>query len=331
MIFEWYSAGGVTVHPLLVVMLAFAIDVVLGDPPEVYRRIPHPVAVFGNLIGFFDRQLNRPQRSDHARFWRGALVTVCLVTAAGFAGYAVHWVLAQFLYGWIGGALIGSVFIAYRGLFNHVRNVGDGLDVSLAKGREAVSHIVGRDPESLDEHGVARAAIESAAENFSDGVAAPVLWFALLGLPGLFAYKAVNTLDSMIGHRDSDYEMFGKFAARLDDAVNAVPARIAGLLIVITASISIGTKGGDAWAAAIRDAEKHRSVNAGWLEATMGGALGLALAGPRQYGHTVIEDAWMNDGGRVEATSADIHRALSLYRKASAGLAAMLLLIMALV
>ena len=330
MMFQWYSADGAAVHPLLVVMLAFAIDVALGDPPKVYGRVPHPVAVFGSLIAFFDKKLNREQRSDRARFWRGALTTVFLVSAAGFAGYGIQWLLAQVKYGWIAGALIASVFIAYRGLFNHVRDVAEGLDVSLDQGRIAVAHIVGRDPDSLDEHGVARAAIESAAENFSDGVVAPIIWFALLGLPGLFFCKAVNTLDSMIGHHDSQYEYFGKFAARLDDAVNAVPARIAGLLIVITAAIGIGTRGGRAWSAVLDDAEKHRSVNAGWPEAAMAGALGLALAGPRHYRDFVVDDACMNEAGRADATAEDIRRALGLYRKAGAAIAAILLFAMAL-
>jgi len=331
MMFQWYSADAAAVHPLLVVMLALAIDVALGDPPRLWQRIPHPVAMFGGLIGFCDRKLNRPQRSDRTRFWRGLLTTVVLVTLAGFAGYAIQWLCAQIEYGWIAGAFIASVLIAYRSLFNHVRAVANGLESSLAGGREAVGHIVGRDPDSLDEPGVARAAIESAAENFSDGVVAPVIWFALLGLPGLFAYKAVNTLDSMIGHRDSTYEHFGKFAARLDDALNAVPARIAGILIVIVAAIGTGTRGGEAWAAAVRDAEKHRSINAGWPEAAMAGALGIALAGPRRYRDLIVDDAWMNDGARTDASAADIHRALSLYRKAGAGLAALLLLAMVLI
>ncbi len=331
MMFQWYSADVTPVHSLLVVILALAIDVVLGDPPRLWGRVPHPVAMLGGLIEFCDRKLNRPQRSDRARFWRGMLVTAALMAMAGFAGYAIQWLCTQLAYGWVVGALIASVMIAYRSLFNHVRAVAEGLETSLTEGRVAVGHIVGRDPDHLDEHGVARAAIESAAENFSDGVVAPVIWFALLGLPGLFAYKAVNTLDSMIGHRDSTYEHFGKFAARLDDALNAVPARISGILIVIVASIGVGTKGGEAWAAAVRDAEKHRSINAGWPEAAMAGALGISLAGPRQYRDFIVDDAWMNDGARTNASAADIHRALSLYRKAGAGLAAILLLAMVLI
>ncbi len=325
MMFEWYSGGGSAVHPLLVVLAAFAIDAAFGDPPKLYARLPHPVALFGSLVAALEAKLNRERRSDGARFRRGLFLTVLLVAAAGGLGWAIQYGLSQFRYGWIAGAAVGSVLIAYRSLFSHVRDVADGLDISLADGRNAVSHIVGRDPDSLDEHGVARAAVESAAENFSDGVVAPVCWFAVLGLPGLFAYKAVNTLDSMIGHHNERYEHFGKFAARLDDAVNAVPARIAGLLIILVAAVGTGTRGGAAWRAVLNDAEKHRSVNAGWPEAAMAGALGLALAGPRVYGTHHVDDAWMNEGGRREATADDIRRALSLYRKAGAALGALLL------
>jgi adenosylcobinamide-phosphate synthase len=330
MMFQWYSGGGAAVHPLLVVMLAFAIDVAFGDPPKMYMRVPHPVALFGSLAGFLERKLNRARRSDTARFVRGGLVTLLLVLGAGAAGWALQAVLSRVEYGWLGGALIGSVLFAYRSLFNHVRDVADGLEASLDQGRAAVAHIVGRDPATLDEAGVARAAVESAAENFSDGVVAPILWFAVLGLPGLFAYKAANTLDSMYGHRNERFERFGKCAARLDDALNAIPARVAGLLIVITAGIGTGTKGGAAWRSVVNDAEKHRSVNAGWPEAAMAGALGLALAGPRVYDGSHVDDAWMNEAGKQEATANDIRRALSLYRKAGAGLAALLLLSIAL-
>ena len=330
MMFQWYSGDGAAVHPLLVVMLAFAIDVALGDPPRVYARLPHPVALFGRLAGFLEKKLNRPQRTDRARFWRGLLATTVLVALAGALGWIAQTLLAKIDFGWVIGAFLASTLIAYRSLFNHVRDVADALDASLGAGRAAVAHIVGRDPQSLDEAGVARAAVESAAENFSDGVVAPVLWFAVLGLPGLCAYKAINTLDSMIGHHSERYEQFGKFAARLDDAANAVPARVAGLLIVITAAIGTGTRGGRAWTAVVNDAEKHRSVNAGWPEAAMAGALGLALAGPRVYGDVHVDDAWMNETGRADATAEDIRRALSLYRKAGAALAAALLFAMTL-
>lgn len=330
MIFQWYSGGGETVHPMLVVLLAFAFDVAFGDPPRLYDRVPHPVALFGRLIGAVEGKLNRDRRTDRARFWRGAVSSALLVLFAGLAGYGLQEALSGVDYGWVLAALIGSVLIAYRSLFDHVRDVANGLDISLADGRDAVSKIVGRDPATLDEHGVSRAAIESAAENFADGVVAPIFWFAVAGLPGLFACKAINTLDSMIGHHSERYEQYGKFAARLDDLMNAIPARLAGLLIIFTASVGPGTSGGRAWSAVLNDAEKHRSVNAGWPEAAMAGALGLALAGPRVYGGFHIDDAWMNAGGRTEATADDIRRALALYRKTGAAVAALLLAMMVL-
>lgn len=330
MVLDWYSGDAAAIHPLLVVLLALAIDAAIGDPPRLYGRVLHPVALFGRAVASLERRLNRPGRGDRNRFAAGMFASLLLVAAAAGAGYAVQWGLSQFRYGWIAGAAVASTLLAYRSLFNHVGAVADGLDRSLADGRAAAGHIVGRDPDSLDGHGVARAGIESLAENFSDGVVAPVLWFALLGLPGLFACKAVNTLDSMIGHRNAAHEHFGKFAARADDAVNAVPARIAGLLIVLAAACGRGTRAGGAWAAMVRDAARHRSVNAGWPEAAMAGALGLALAGPRRYSGTVVDDAWMNAGGRAGAVAADIRVALGVYRRAAAALGALLLAGMAL-
>lgn len=322
MLFHWYSGGDASVHPLLVAMLALAVDAAVGDPPKFYRRVPHPVVLFGRLAGFCEARFNR----GRARLLRGAATSLSLTALAAAFGYALQAALAEHRFGWVVGAVLASTLIAYRGLFDHVREVAEGLDRSLDAGRSAVAHIVGRDPESLDEHGVARAAIESAAENFSDGVAAPILWFAIFGLPGLCACKAINTLDSMIGHRDARHERFGKFAARLDDAVNAIPARIAALLIAAVAGK--GTRG--AWIATTRDARRHRSANAGWPEAAMAGALGLALAGPRRYRGETVDDAWMNGEGRTEAGPEDIRRALRLYRRAAGALAASLLAIMAL-
>ena len=330
MVLDWYSHDAAAVHPLLVVLLALAIDAAIGDPPRLYERLPHPVALFGRAAASLERRLNLPERGDSRRFAAGMFASLLLIAVAAAAGYAVQWGLSQFRYGWIAGAAVASTLLAYRSLHDHVRAVADGLDRSLADGRAAAGHIVGRDPDSLDGHGVTRAGIESLAENFSDGVVAPVLWFALLGLPGLFACKAINTLDSMIGHRDAVHEHFGKFAARADDAMNAVPARIAGLLIVVAAAWGRNTRAGDAWVAMVRDAARHRSVNAGWPEAAMAGALGLALAGPRHYAGTAVDDAWMNPDGRAGAVGADIHRALGLYRRAAAALGVLLLAGMAL-
>lgn len=320
MVLHWHPPGGDPVHPLLVVLLALAIDAALGDPPWLWRRVPHPVALFGAAAGRLERLLNRGGRG-RAPLLLGAAATAALAALAAGAGWAIHAALAGLPLGWVAGAAAGAVLIAYRSLHDHVRAVADGLERSTAEGRAAVAHIVGRDTGGLDGPGVARAATESLAENLSDGVVAPVLWFALLGLPGLFACKAVNTLDSMFGHRTARHGRFGRLAARLDDAVNAVPARVTGLLIAAAA----GRGAGAAWGAMVRDAARHRSVNAGWPEAAMAGALGLALAGPRSYGGRGTADAWLNAGGRRDAGPADIRRALRVYRRAAGALAALLL------
>ena len=330
MLINWYSVDGIAVHPLLVVLFAFAVDAAMGDPPGLYRRVPHPVALFGKLASKCEEKLNRDSHKNSRQLLYGAVLTVVLVGLAAGIGYGVQTILSKFDYGWVAGAVLASSLIAYRGLHDRARAVAHGLETSPVAGREAVSHLVGRDPDSLDDHGVARAAIESTAENLSDAVVAPLLWFSVLGLPGLCACKAVNTLDSMIGHHTVRYEYFGKFAAGLDDAVNAIPARITGLLIVTAAAFGRKTRAGAAWSAMSGDAARHRSRNAGWPEAAMAGALGLALAGPRRYEGRVVEDAWMNAKGRREATPDDIRHALRVYRAAAGLLGALLLLTMAL-
>ena len=297
---------------LAVVLLAMAVDLVAGDPRWLYRILPHPVVVLGRFIGLLDRALNRQALPRGRRILLGGLCVLIVVTLAGGAGVLFHRVLSGLPFGWILEGLLASSLLAFRGLYDAVRRVARGLDESLEAGRVAVSHIVGRDPASLNAAGVGRAAAESAAENFSDGFVAPVFWFLLLGLPGLLAYKAVNTLDSMIGHRSARYEAFGKAAARLDDAVNLLPARLAGLLFVLAAWLLPSARGGAAWRTMRRDAPKHRSPNAGWQEAALAGALGLALAGPRQYGGLRVEDHWMGDG-RQEVTAEDLGRVLDLY------------------
>src|SRR5205814_3332750 len=213
-------------------------------------------------------------------------------------------------------AVLIGVVLAPRSVYQHVAAVAAALaSRGLAGGREAVRHIVGRDPMSLDRHGVARAAIESLAENFSDGVVAPVFWYLLLGLPGLFAYKMANTLDSMIGHRTPHYRSFGWAAARLDDILNLMPAPISGLLIAASAVLADRCRPDRALVIMIRDGRRHHSPNAGWPESAMAGALGLALAGPRRYPEGLVEDSWLGDGSARAATS-DIVRALHLYRLA---------------
>jgi adenosylcobinamide-phosphate synthase len=214
--------------------------------------------------------------------------------------------------------------IAQRSLHQHVADVAAALEQGgVIAGRAAIAKIVGRDPETLDASGVARAAIESLAENFADAVVAPVFWMAIAGLPGAALYKAINTADSMIGHRTPRHEAFGWAAARLDDLVNLPASRLSALLLIAAAMLSKNSSAGAAWRAVVRDASRHRSPNAGYPEAAMAGALGLSLAGPRVYGGVKIDDATMG-GGRRDATAADIRRALALYRYADAVLIALI-------
>jgi adenosylcobinamide-phosphate synthase len=299
--------------PLILVLAALALDLLLGDMPMLFRFVPHPVVLAGRAVAWLDKRLNRERRSDRVRLIRGVLAVLLLVAAAGALGVALAAVLRVVRFGWAVEAFIVAVLLAQRSLFEHVAVVGAALgEKGLTGGRAAVAHIVGRDPESLDEHGVVRAAIESLAENFSDGVVAPVFWYALLGLPGLFVYKAANTLDSMIGHRSPRYLRFGWAAARLDDLLNLIPARLSGLLLAVSALAVPEARAGTALRTMLRDARKHRSPNAGWPEAAAAGALGLALAGPRRYGGVIVKDPWLGDG-RARADIADLARALRLY------------------
>ena len=310
-------------------LAALLIDAATGDPPWLYRRVPHPVVVLGGLVALAERVLHVPSPR-----WRSLAGGVAAVAVVVSASVAAAWLIERFLvdrwiHGWVLEAVVASTLLAFRGLHDHAGAVARGLERSLDAGREAVSHIVGRDPASLDEAGVARGAIESVAENFSDGVVAPLFWYVLAGLPGLFAYKAVNTLDSMIGHRTERYRHFGAAAARLDDLASWLPARLAGLYLVAAAFLLPGASGGRAWRVMVRDARKHRSPNAGWQEAAVAGALDLALAGPRRYPHQIVDDAWMGDG-RARLDAGDIGRSLHLYITAGALVALTLALLLAL-
>jgi adenosylcobinamide-phosphate synthase len=296
-------------------LAALLVEAAAGYPDRVYRRIGHPVIWAGALIGWLDTRLNSPTRSEHQRRLLG-LVSLGVVLAVTAAVTLPFQRIAQTNpAGCIVLVLASSALLAQRSLETHVRAVADALERNgLAAGRAAVSKIVGRDPDALDEAGVARAAIESLAENFSDGVVAPAFWMAVAGLPGAALYKAANTADSMIGHRTPRHEAFGWAAARFDDAINLPASRLAALCIGVAALV-IGESAGDAARAVFRDAPRHRSPNAGWPEAAMAGALGLRLAGPRVYDGVTVEDAFMGHGRRT-ATSADIRRALRLFRVA---------------
>jgi adenosylcobinamide-phosphate synthase len=297
----------------LILLLALLLDATFGEPARLYARVPHPAVLLGRLVAMLDRTLNQDGMTQAARRAAGTFAVVLLVVATALPAAVLSALLSAAPAGWIVEAALASTLIAQRSLYEHVAAVAHALERGgLASGRRAVAMIVGRDPESLDEPGVARAAIESCAENFSDGVVAPVFWFALLGLPGLVAYKAVNTADSMIGHRTPRHEAFGWAAARLDDLANLVPARLSGLLIALASPLAGAAPAGAALDAMRRDARHHRSPNAGWPEAAMAAALGLALAGPRRYAGQVVEDRWMNPAGRRDAGSADIRRALAV-------------------
>ncbi len=298
----------------LSILLAASLDAVVGDPPGLWRRVPHPVVWIGRMIARTERAFNRGTPSLRRA---AGVVALLLWLALGIGGTAG---LLTLLPPWSAAlvtALGGGILLAQRSLADHGRAVADGLDRSLDAGRAAVSQIVGRDPESLDSAGVARAAVESVAENFSDGVTAPLFWFALFGLPGIVGYKIINTADSMIGHLNPRYAAFGWASARLDDLVNLIPARLSGGLIALVAALTPGLDGQQALRAMRADARRHRSPNAGWPEAAMAGALGLALAGPRRYGDEIVEDAWMNHTGRREATDADIRTAVRVMQRAT--------------
>lgn len=303
----WFDAFAIAGAALL-------LDALVGDPGWLYRRVPHPVTLIGRAIGGFDRLLNRPATPSALRVIAG-LVTVLLVAGAvGALAWAIGYGLRRIEPAWIGAALealLVSVLLAGRSLHAHVAAVARGLGISLPDGRKAVAAIVGRNPETLNEAGVARAAIESAAENFSDGLIAPLFWYVLFGLPGIAAYKAINTADSMIGHRTERHHAFGWAAARLDDLVNLVPARLAAGLLALGAALIPWASAKRALTTMARDAGKHRSPNAGWPEAAMAGALGLSLGGPRQYTGDHADDPWIGSGSRA-AAPADIRRALTI-------------------
>ena len=294
--------------------LSLLVELAVGYPDRLVRAIGHPVIWIGHLISCLDRTLNRATFSDISRRILGCLALFVLVGVPAGVAYAIESTLLALPWGIFAVALLASSLIAQRSLGSHVRAVADALDQGgLPAGRIAVSKIVGRDPERLDEAGVSRAAIESLAENFSDGIVAPTIWLTVGGLAGSTAYKAANTADSMIGHRTPRHQAFGWAAARFDDLINLPASRLSALLVIVAASLVPGAKPGAAWQAVWRDATKHRSPNAGWPEAAMAGALGVALAGPRAYGGVMVDDVYMGEGGRREATAADIRRALKLY------------------
>ncbi|MGO4853912.1 adenosylcobinamide-phosphate synthase CbiB [Phaeovulum sp. W22_SRMD_FR3] len=291
--------------------VAMVVDAGLGWPAPLYARIGHPVTWIGRLIGHLDRRWNHSHHRDLTRRIMGIAAALVVIAAAVLP----CWLVARLLPGGVAGMLITGVLawplVATRAMHDHVVAVARPLSAGdLAGARAAVAMIVGRDPARLDAAGVARAALESLAENTSDGIVAPLFWGALLGLPGIAGYKAINTLDSMIGHRSPRHEAFGWASARIDDGVNLIPARLTGLLFALASG-----RPRAALTTMARDASHHRSPNAGWPEASLAGALQIRLSGPRIYGDRVAEEPWVN-AEAADPGAEDIRRGLVLYRRA---------------
>tara|TARA_R110002020_G_scaffold10965_5_gene41691 strand:- start:2208 stop:3173 length:966 start_codon:yes stop_codon:yes gene_type:complete len=298
---------------VLIAPLALLVERWLGYPPFILARIGHPVMWMGSLLSWLETRLYRAGQSAEQRRLRGIVAMVALTGVTLVIAVVIQQVLRRLPFGFGLEALLATAFLAQKELGRAVQAVADALLTSLAAGREAVSHIVGRDPEQLDTAGVSRAAIETLAESTSDGVVAPWFWLVLLGLPGIALYKAINTADSMIGHKNARYIDFGWAAARLDDLVNLLPARLSAVLVTMACFFVPGASPSRAWQAALRDAGKHRSPNSGWPEAAFAGALGLSLGGPRSYDGELVDLPTMGQG-ITSLGPYHISRALELYR-----------------
>ncbi|MBW8317942.1 MAG: adenosylcobinamide-phosphate synthase CbiB [Rhizobium sp.] len=295
---------------------ALVLDRIVGDPPALWARLPHPVVLFGHGIAFFDRRLNRETLAPATRRRNGVVAIVLLLALSVAVGLALSSLFQGLgLVGFVLELLVVAVFLAQKSLGDHVSAVALGLRTDgLEGGRRAVSLIVGRDPQALDAPGVCRAAIESLAENFADGVVAPALWYALAGLPGILAYKMLNTADSMIGHRSDTYRDFGWASARLDDLANWPAARLSSLLIAAAAWLRQGAPAARrSLSVTLRDSGLHRSPNSGWPEAAMAGALDIQLTGPRIYGGERVSEPMINGSGRPVATAGDIEAGVDLF------------------
>lgn len=297
--------------PLLLLLAALAIDAYVGCLIEALP--PGPASLIARLGGWLDRKLNRLERDDATRVTRGVLVTIVIAATAGAAGLLIHGFSRALPYGWSLELVTLLSCVRLRAPWWRIRQVRRALDHrGLDAARAEIKPLTRRHPDSVDDHGVARAAIEAAAKHLNQGGVAPAFWYILLGLPGALLWTAVNALDETIGHRSPRYEHFGLAVARLDDALNLVPARLTGLLIAAAAAFLGGAQPITALRTMIKDARYHRSLNAGWPEAAMAGALGLALGGPHQEGAVTVREVWIGQG-RARATATDIGRALGLY------------------
>ena len=304
-----------TIFPTL--LFAFTIDAIIGDPKFLYQSFPHPTQMMGWVVKQLDNRLNDEFDEVRSQRIKGISTVIIIMLLAGGIGLGLMFLLSFVPYGWVLEALLLSTMIASRSLYQHVLAVADALknhDIDTA--RSATGMIVSRNTTNLDFHGTARAAIESLSENFSDGVVAPIFWATLFGLPGALAYKMLNTADSMIGYKNDRYLHFGWAAARLDDLANFIPARLSALLLCIAAFMWGRNEVKRSWAAIKHDARKQHSINAGYPESAMAGALNLRLAGPKEYNDQEIMGDWIgivNDGSSPDATEDDICKGLLLY------------------
>lgn len=302
---------------LFILLLALIIDRLIGDPDCVWRRFPHPISFIGRFITFLELKLNKADMSDHQRKFNGCLSLLILLISMFLLGKILD--MGFYQLSWLGTgleAIVASIFLAQRSLIDHVARVGDALlHKTLDDARSAVSMIVGRDTSNLDEAAICRASIESLAENSSDGVVAPAFWFLIFGLPGLIAYKALNTADSMVGYKNTRYRDFGFASARLDDVANFIPARLTAFLTIIALAIFQGAlQAGKAFKVVISDSRFHRSPNAGWPECAYAGGLDIQLAGPRIYEGKSVEEPFQNAEGQI-AQPQDIFRAITLFKQ----------------
>lgn len=303
-------------YTLYVLFFALLLDRAVGDPDGAWRRIPHPVVLFGKAVAFCERHFNRKGLDDRDRRTYGMMAILALLIGSVLTGILLSRILAQAnLFGILVEILVVAILLAQKSLADHVFAVGQGLRTDgIAGGRRAVAMVVGRDPNSLDRAGVCRAAIESLAENYSDGVVAPALFYALFGLPGLFAYKMLNTADSMIGHKTPRYRQFGWASARLDDFANWPAARLSALFIALGAWFRRGRPSAHkSVSVALRDHALHRSPNSGWPESAMAGALDIALAGPRSYAGEQVMEPMQNSAGRKNIGPTDIDSAIEVF------------------
>ncbi len=305
-----------------ILLLALAVDALIGWPDALYRKIGHPVTWLGKLISHMDKSLNRMEWHPPTRRLMGLLTAAFIILICIVSGQIIQNAVGQGILGFLISVLLAWPLLASRSLYSHVKDVAQPLELmDLRSAREAVSMIVGRDPKQLDTAGVGRAAIESLAENTSDGVVAPIFWGLIFGLPGILAYKAINTMDSMIGYKTPKHLDFGWAAARIDDLANWVPARLTGLIIAMMS----GTPN-TALQTIRRDAGKHRSPNAGWPESAMAAALGVRLSGPRSYHDKQTNDPWLYAEGR-DVEGSDVTRALAVFKRSMFCLAGLLAIV----